>query len=53
MLTVAEAFDKFKSRLEITEREEKSASRRHNDIRQALVDALGAWVRNTRGGVLR
>lgn len=42
MLTVGEAFDKFKSRLEITEREEKSASRRHNDIRQALVDALGA-----------
>lgn len=41
MLTVGEAFDKFKSRLEITEREEKSASRRHNDIRQALVDALG------------
>lgn len=41
MLTVGEAFDKFKSRLEITEREEKSASRRHNDIRRALVDALG------------
>lgn len=44
MLTVGEAFDKFKSRLEITEREEKSASRRHNDIRQALVAALGPGV---------
>lgn len=36
MLTVDEAFRKFKSRLELTDREQKDASRRQQEIRQHL-----------------
>lgn len=36
MLSVEEAFRKFRSRLELNEREEKNASKRHNEIRDHL-----------------
>ena len=36
MITVAEAFKKFRSRLELTDREQEDASRRHNEIRDFL-----------------
>ncbi len=36
MLTVNEAFRKFKSRLELNEREQKNASTRHTDVRNFL-----------------
>jgi len=36
MLTIDEAFRKFKSRLELNEKEQKNASARHNEIREHL-----------------
>ena len=36
MMTVAEAFKKFRTRLELTDREQEDASRRHNEIRDYL-----------------
>src|SRR5260370_20929896 len=36
MLTIDEAFQKFKSRLELNEKEQKNASTRHNEIREHL-----------------
>lgn len=36
MITVTDAFKKFKSRLELTEQEQKDASRRQTDIREFL-----------------
>lgn len=36
MLSVEEAFRKFRSRLELNEREEKNASKRHTEIREHL-----------------
>jgi hypothetical protein len=36
MITIQEAFDKFKSRLELTEREQADASRRNQEIREFL-----------------
>ncbi len=36
MITVAEAFKKFRSRLELTDREQDDASRRHTEIRDYL-----------------
>ena len=36
MITVAEAFKKFRTRLELTDREQDDASRRHNEIRDYL-----------------
>lgn len=36
MITVAEAFKKFRSRLELTDREQDDASRRHKEIRDYL-----------------
>lgn len=36
MITVTEAFKKFRSRLELTDREQDDASRRHNEIRDYL-----------------
>ncbi len=36
MLSVGDAFRKFRSRLELNEREEKNASKRHNEIREHL-----------------
>ena len=36
MITVQEAFKKFKSRLELTDREQSDASKRHNEIRDYL-----------------
>lgn len=64
MLTVPEAFEKFRGRLEITATEEQSASRRHNQIRDKLVDELpqgaiadhfltGAYRRETKTKPLR
>src|SRR5579859_5103897 len=38
MLTIDEAFRKFKSRLELNEKEQKNASARHNEIREHLRD---------------
>jgi predicted nucleotidyltransferase len=37
MLTVDEAFRKFKSRLELNDREQKNASARHTEVREYLV----------------
>lgn len=61
MLTVSEAFDKFSCRLEITETEEKAASRRQQDIRALLGDAFdiaddfltGSYRRETKTKPLR
>ncbi|MFB9386180.1 CBASS oligonucleotide cyclase [Pseudonocardia petroleophila] len=61
MLTVSEAFDKFSSRLEITETEEKAASRRQQDIRALLGDTFaidddfltGSYRRETKTKPLR
>jgi hypothetical protein len=36
MITIPEGFDKFKSRLELTDREQEDASRRHQKIREYL-----------------
>jgi len=36
VITVTEAFKKFRSRLELTDREQEDASRRHNEIREYL-----------------
>ena len=36
MLTINEAFRKFKSRLELNDREQKNASKRHNEVRDFL-----------------
>ncbi len=36
MLTVDEAFRKFKSRLELNDKERKNASKRHNEVREYL-----------------
>src|SRR3546814_12354120 len=36
MLTVDEAFRKFKSRLELNEKEQKNASNRHKEVRDYL-----------------
>lgn len=36
MITVQEAFKKFRSRLELTDREQSDASKRHNEIRDYL-----------------
>ncbi|HMO87456.1 MAG TPA: nucleotidyltransferase, partial [Lacipirellulaceae bacterium] len=36
MISVDDAFKKFRSRLELTDREQEDASRRHNEIRDYL-----------------
>lgn len=36
MITVAEAFDIFRQRLELSETEQKDASRRHRDVRECI-----------------
>src|SRR5438874_6469187 len=36
VITVDEAFKKFRSRLELTDREQEDAARRHNEIRDYL-----------------
>lgn len=41
MLTVDEAFRKFKSRLELNEREQNNASKRQNEVRDYLVTKFG------------
>lgn len=41
MITVTEAFLKFRSRLELTEREQKDASRRHREIRDLMAEHFG------------
>lgn len=61
MLTVEEAFKKFKSRLEITETEEKTASRRQQTIRAQVDEGInvehdfliGAYARETKTKPLR
>jgi hypothetical protein len=61
MLTVDEAFKKFKSRLEITGTEQGNASRRQQAVREQLDAALdvtsdfltGAYARNTKTKPLR
>lgn len=40
MITVTEAFRKFRSRLELTEREQRDASRRQQEIRELLAENL-------------
>lgn len=61
MLTVDEAFKKFKSRLEISTNEEEAASRRQRKLREQLDDSLdiahdfltGAYARDTKTKPLR
>lgn len=36
MITVAEAFEKFRLRLELSDTEQKDASRRHNEVRECI-----------------
>jgi len=36
MLTTAEAFEKFRKRLELSETERKDASKRHTDVRDCI-----------------
>ena len=36
MLTTAQAFDKFRQRLELSEREQKDAEKRHDEVRQCI-----------------
>jgi hypothetical protein len=36
MLTTAQAFDKFRQRLELSEREQKDAEKRHGEVRECL-----------------
>ena len=56
MLTVDEAFRKFKSRLELNDREQKNASDRHNEVRDYLVTKFaiersfltGSYARHTK-----
>lgn len=55
-LTVEEAFRKFKSRLELNDREQKNASARHNEVRDYLVTKFavdrsfltGSYARHTK-----
>lgn len=61
MLTVEEAFNKFKSRLEISTNEQQSASRRQRKLREQLDNGLdiahdfltGAYARDTKTKPLR
>lgn len=61
MLTVDEAFKKFKRRLEISTNEQQAASRRQRNLRGQLDDALdiahdfltGAYARDTKTKPLR
>lgn len=56
MITVQEAFKKFRSRLELNEREQKDASRRQQDIRRVIKGAFtvdrdfltGSYARHTK-----
>ncbi len=56
MITVDEAFRKFKSRLELNDREQKNASARHNEVRDYLVTKFaidrsfltGSYARHTK-----
>jgi predicted nucleotidyltransferase len=56
MLTVDEAFRKFKSRLELNDREQKNASDRHNEVRDYLATKFaiersfltGSYARHTK-----
>lgn len=41
MLTINEAFRKFKSRLELNDREQKNASQRHTEVREYLETKFG------------
>jgi len=40
MLTLDEAFAEFKSRQELTEREQEDVSRRHRQVRDIVADGL-------------
>ncbi|MFZ1991932.1 MAG: CBASS oligonucleotide cyclase [Alphaproteobacteria bacterium] len=56
MITLDEAFRKFKSRLELNDREQKNASARHNEVRDYLVTKFaidrsfltGSYARHTK-----
>jgi hypothetical protein len=56
MLTIDEAFRKFKSRLELNEREQKNASKRHTEVRDFLSSKFnfensfltGSYARHTK-----
>ena len=56
MLTVDEAFRKFKSRLELNEQEQKNATARHNEVRDYIVTKFavdrsfltGSYARHTK-----
>ena len=56
MLTIDEAFRKFKSRLELNEKEQKNASARHTEVRDYLCDEFsidrsfltGSYARHTK-----
>jgi hypothetical protein len=56
MITVAEAFETFRQRLELSETEEKDAIRRHNDVRDCIRGSFdidrdfltGSYARHTK-----
>src|SRR5690242_13206319 len=56
MLTLDEAFRKFKTRLELNEREQQNASARHSEVREYMREHLdiesdfltGSYRRNTK-----
>src|SRR4051812_48201724 len=56
MLTVEDAFRKFKSRLELNEREQSNAAQRHKDVREYLATKFsisrdfltGSYARHTK-----
>lgn len=56
MITVAEGFDKFRQRLELSDTEQKDAIRRHNDVRDCIRAAFdverdfltGSYARHTK-----
>src|SRR5258708_38801737 len=41
MITVTEAFDKFRQRLELSETERKSAIKRHTEVRECIRGTFG------------
>lgn len=61
MLTVDEAFRKFKSRLELNQREQDNASKRHNEVRDHISEKFsvdrsfltGSYARHTKTKPLR
>ena len=51
-LTVDEAFRKFKNRLELNDKEQENATKRHNEVRDILVRHLRTVSRNNNKSTL-